>query len=137
MRIGELAAQSGVPTSTIRFYEKRGLLPEAKRLTSGYRHYDEDNVKQLKLIRFAQDLGFSLDEVSGMVANSGVDHDRALNHLQDKLRELESLIERMTEKKQNLATLISHLQNSWDNNECMSPESLNALMQSKDSGQPQ
>ncbi|MEL7399427.1 MAG: MerR family transcriptional regulator, partial [Pseudomonadota bacterium] len=99
MRIGELAAQSGVPTSTIRFYEKRGLLPEAKRLTSGYRHYDEDNVKQLKLIRFAQDLGFSLDEVSGMVANSGVDHDRALNHLQDKLRELESLIERMTEKK--------------------------------------
>ena len=137
MRIGELAAQSGVPTSTIRFYEKRGLLPEAKRLTSGYRHYDEDNVKRLKLIRFAQDLGFSLDEVSSMVANSGVDHDRALNHLQEKLRELESLIERMTEKKQNLATLISHLQNSWDNDECMSPESLNALMQSKDSGQPQ
>ncbi len=136
MRIGELAAQSGVPTSTIRFYEKRGLLPEAKRLTSGYRHYDEDNVKQLKLIRFAQDLGFSLDEVSGMVANSGVDHDRALNHLQDKLRELESLIERMTVKKQNLATLISHLQNSWDKDECMSPESLNALMQSKDSDQP-
>lgn len=137
MRIGELAAQSGVPASTIRFYEKRGLLPEAKRLTSGYRHYDEDNLKQLKLIRFAQDLGFSLDEVSSMLANSGVDHDQALNHLQEKLHELESLIARMTEKKQNLATLISHLQSSWDNNECMSPESLNALMQAKDSGQPQ
>lgn len=137
MRIGELAAESGVPASTIRFYEKRGLLPEAKRRASGYRIYDDDNLKQLKLIRFAQDLGFSLDEVSSMVANSGVDHDRALSHLQEKLRELENLIERMSEKKQNLATLISHLQNSWDSNECMSPESLNALMQHKDSGQPQ
>ena len=137
MRIGELAAQSGVPASTIRFYEKRGLLPEAKRLTSGYRHYDADNLKQLQLIRFAQDLGFSLDEVSSMVADSGVDHDQALAHLQEKLNELENLIARMSEKKHNLATLIAHLQHSWNRDECMSPESLNAIMTAKSPGQPQ
>lgn len=128
MKIGELAKQSGIPASTIRFYEKKGLLPEAKRLASGYRSYDADYLKQLKLIRFAQGLGFSLDEMMAMLGNNRVDHDQAMRHLQDKHRELDGLIEHLQQKQRNLGSLIEHLQHSWDNNHCMSPESLNALM---------
>ena len=61
--IGELAKLTGVRTDTIRFYEKRGLLPKPGRAASGYRAYDERSLKQLRFIKQAQALGFSLDEI--------------------------------------------------------------------------
>ncbi|WP_423896151.1 MerR family transcriptional regulator [Candidatus Pelagadaptatus aseana] len=128
MKIGELAKQSGIAASTIRFYEKKGLLPEARRLASGYRVYDDNNLKQLQLIRFAQSLGFSLEEMTAIFDNNRVDHDQALQHLQQKRQELETLVVHLQEKQRNLGTLIEHLQHSWENDHCMSPESLNALM---------
>lgn len=63
MRIGDLAKLAGVKSDTIRFYEKRGLLPKPRRATSGYRSYDERSLKQLRFIKQAQSLGFSLDEI--------------------------------------------------------------------------
>jgi DNA-binding transcriptional MerR regulator len=63
MRIGDLAKLAGVKTDTIRYYEKRGLLPKANRAASGYRSYDERSLKQLRFIKQAQSLGFSLDEI--------------------------------------------------------------------------
>jgi DNA-binding transcriptional MerR regulator len=61
--IGDLAKLAGVKTDTIRFYEKRGLLPKPGRAVSGYRAYDERSLKQLRFIKQAQSLGFSLDEI--------------------------------------------------------------------------
>ena len=63
MKIGEVAAKSGVSIDTVRFYERRGVLPAPERTASGYRIYPEATVDRLVLARRLQSLGFTLDEV--------------------------------------------------------------------------
>ena len=67
MRIGELAERVGVPTRTIRFYERRGLLAEPRRSANGYREYGPSAVGRLKFIRSAQAAGLTLEEIRGVV----------------------------------------------------------------------
>ena len=61
--IGQLAASAGIKPDSVRFYERSGLLPKPSRSASGYRLYDQSAVTQLRFIKKAQSLGFSLDEV--------------------------------------------------------------------------
>ena len=61
--IGRLAKLAGVKSDTIRFYERSGLLPKPSRTASAYRVYDDGALNQLRFIKKAQSLGFSLDEV--------------------------------------------------------------------------
>lgn len=61
--IGQLAASAGVKADSVRFYERSGLLPKPGRSASGYRVYDQHALDQLRFIKKAQSLGFSLDEV--------------------------------------------------------------------------
>lgn len=61
--IGQLAKLAGVKPDTVRFYERTGLLPQAKRTAAGYRSYDQVTAKQLLFVKKAQALGFSLDEI--------------------------------------------------------------------------
>ncbi|MGN9843155.1 MerR family transcriptional regulator [Nonomuraea sp. H19] len=63
MRIGDLAAASGVKTKTVRFYEQAGLLPAPPRTAGGYRDYPQQTVKRLAFIRDAQGAGLSLAEI--------------------------------------------------------------------------
>lgn len=67
MRSGELAAAVGVNVETLRYYERRGLLPEPPRSTGGFRNYDEDAVALLRVVKAAQRLGFTLDEVAELI----------------------------------------------------------------------
>jgi DNA-binding transcriptional MerR regulator len=68
LRIGEVAAVAGVPTPTLRFYERRGLLKARGRRDSGYRIYAADDVKTVRFIKRAQSLGFSLREVRELLS---------------------------------------------------------------------
>lgn len=68
MKISELARQAGVNLQTIRYYERRGLLPAPARAANGYRVYDIGTLRHVKFIRHAQDLGFSLAEVRELLA---------------------------------------------------------------------
>jgi DNA-binding transcriptional MerR regulator len=63
MKIGEVAREAGVSIDTVRFYERRGVLPEPERLPSGYRVYEPAIVERIKLARQLQALGLTLDEV--------------------------------------------------------------------------
>lgn len=67
MRIGELADRAGVNVQTVRYYERRGLLPEPERTSSGYRRYDEDDLLRLRFILRAKGLGFTLGEVTDLL----------------------------------------------------------------------
>ena len=69
--IGRLAALAGVKPDTVRFYERRGLLPKPRRMASSYRVYDEAALAQLRFIRKAQSLGFSLDEIRRILSLRG------------------------------------------------------------------
>ncbi len=68
LRIGELAARAGVGIEAIRFYEREGLLPRPPRTPSGYRQYPQDTVDRLRFIQRAKELGFSLKEISELIA---------------------------------------------------------------------
>jgi len=66
--IGKLARRAGVGVETIRFYERKGLLPEPPRTRSGYRAYPEETVRRLRFIRRAKELGFTLREIRELLA---------------------------------------------------------------------
>jgi MerR family transcriptional regulator, mercuric resistance operon regulatory protein len=68
MRRGELAQRSGCNIETVRFYEKRGFLPPPPRTAAGHRDYAPEHLKRLTFIRRSRELGFTLDEVRGLLA---------------------------------------------------------------------
>ena len=65
--IGRLAKLSGVKPDTVRFYERSGLLPKPSRTASGYRVYNDAALNQVRFIRKAQSLGFSLEEIRRII----------------------------------------------------------------------
>lgn len=67
LTIGRLAKAAGVGIPTVRFYERRGLLPRPQRRASGYRNFEPDAIQRIRFIRHAQDLGFSLKEVEDLL----------------------------------------------------------------------
>lgn len=111
MRIGELAEAGGVPTQTIRFYERRGLVPGPGRAPNGYRDYDRSTLARLNFIRSAQAAGLTLAEIGSIIDLRGegtvpcahvaglieqkLDDVRArIDDLAAMQRELEALVER-------------------------------------------
>ena len=67
LRSGELASAAGVNLQTLRYYERRGLLAEPRRSPGGHRLYPPDSLTLLRVIKTAQRLGFTLDEVADLV----------------------------------------------------------------------
>ena len=68
MTIGQLAREAGVNVQTVRYYERRRLLPAPARRASGYRAYDHAALARLRFIRRAQELGFTLAEITELLA---------------------------------------------------------------------
>jgi DNA-binding transcriptional MerR regulator len=111
MRIGLLAARAGVSTSRIRFYEAQGLLPPPPRRHSGYRDYDERALEIILFINRARGLGFSLAEVAAHL-DSPRDHtrkSRLLSKMEDKIRELDSLLADLQSRRATLVSLAAEL----------------------------
>ena len=67
LSIGRVAEISGLTTDTIRYYERRGLLPKPTRTSAGYRQYPDGVVNRLSLVKNAQRFGFSLAEIAGFL----------------------------------------------------------------------
>jgi MerR family transcriptional regulator, copper efflux regulator len=97
MTIGAVAKRAGVPIDTIRYYEREGLLPEPLRRASGYRSYNESIIRQLRFIRRAKDLGFTLEEIRDLLALS-VDRHRGVKEVKQRAQQrLASIDERIAE----------------------------------------
>jgi MerR family transcriptional regulator, mercuric resistance operon regulatory protein len=101
MRIGLLADAAGIPARTIRFYERKGLLPHPERSANGYRVYDETALDGLRFIRSAQAAGLTLSEISTIInvrgggsapcAHVGGLLEAKLDDVRQRSRELEAL----------------------------------------------
>lgn len=101
MTIGRLAEAAGVSVPTVRYYERRGIVPEPPRTPSGYRQYDEAVVDRIRFIRRAQALGFTLQEIEDLLALRVDDPDACetvegatrvkLDSIESKIGELERL----------------------------------------------
>ncbi len=68
LKIGELARRAGVTAKAIRFYERRRILPPARRAANGYRLYRDDAIEMLRFIKQATGLGLTLAEVKDIIA---------------------------------------------------------------------
>lgn len=68
LTIGRLAADAGVNVETIRYYQRRGLMPEPDKPINGQRRYTSDAVKRVRFIKRAQVLGFTLEEIGSLLA---------------------------------------------------------------------
>src|SRR5690349_5543045 len=95
-RIGEVATRSGVSIDTVRYYERRQLLPAAPRTASGYRMFTSETVDRVLFIKQAQELGFTLDEIATLLTTNGTSDCLRVHDLLDaKLTELDARMKSM------------------------------------------
>ena len=109
MRIGAAAEQAGVNVQTLRYYERRGLLPRSPRRTSGYREFPDEAVRVVRFVKRAQDLGFTLDEIAELLKlrnDRRRDRGRIRTVARTRVREIEGKIAELQAMKQALSHLI-------------------------------
>jgi DNA-binding transcriptional MerR regulator len=127
MKIGEAAAQAGVNIQTLRFYERRGLLPSPRRSASGYRSYAADSVQVVRFIKQAQELGFALADVESLLrlAKGGPGGCRAVRTLAaQKVAELDRKITMLRSMRGSLARLVKTCDRPGARRECPLLEAL-------------
>lgn len=112
MRIGDLAKQTGIKASAIRFYESRGLLKFIPRKSNGYREYPEEAVLLLTIINNAQQAGFSLDEIQQILPPniSNWEHEKLISTLNKKIDEIEKLEKQLKQNKARLKEVIKAIE---------------------------
>jgi Hg(II)-responsive transcriptional regulator len=107
LTIGRIAEQADVGIDTIRFYERRGLLPEPARAASGYRLYTTDTIRRLDFIRRAKDLGFTLEEILALLRLQDTRGSKAtvkdITHR--KLEQIDSKMQGLTRMREVLSAL--------------------------------
>jgi MerR family transcriptional regulator, mercuric resistance operon regulatory protein len=104
--IGGLAKASGVGVETVRYYQRRGLLPEPARPPGEVRRYGEADVKRLRFIRSAQAAGFTLREIGELLAlDASDDRARARELAQARVAAIDEKIEELREARDALAAL--------------------------------
>ena len=113
LRSAALARRAGVSADTLRLYEQKGLLPPPARSPNGYREYPPEAEKRVHLIRRAVGLGFTLDELAGIVKvrdRGGVPCAAVRALAEDKLGLIEQRLAEMQEARDRLREVLAH----WD-----------------------
>lgn len=107
LTIGRLADEAGVNVETIRYYQRRGLMAEPDRPASGHRRYAGDAVKRVRFIKRAQALGFTLEEIAGLLE---LDEAHACTETRElaahKLHVIESKVADLNAMRRALKTLL-------------------------------
>jgi DNA-binding transcriptional MerR regulator len=106
VKIGQVAKQAGVSVDTVRFYERRGVLPAAQRRPSGYRVFSESTVERIRMAKALQDMGLTLDEVIDALHT----HDAGGATCESERWRLEGVVDRMAAKIAELEQARRHAQ---------------------------
>ena len=109
MLIGELANAAGLPSQTIRFYERKGLLPAPERGVNGYRTYDESTLARLRFVRSARAAGLTLAEIGSIIDlrdNGHVPCAHATTLIHSKLADVSARIRNLSALRTELDALI-------------------------------
>jgi len=108
MNIGELAKQSGLAASRIRFYEAEGLISQVCRQANGYRRYAPEALQTLQLIQSAQQAGFTLQELKALMPAPGEHKREALiEALERKVQQIEGMQAQLAHSKAQLLGVIA------------------------------
>lgn len=113
LKIGEVARLAGVGVETLRFYERSGLLNRPARSEGGYRLYDSQALKTLEFIKRAQSLGFTLEEIKRIIAESRAGQRPCAEVRETVRRRLTELDKQMAEIRRYRNALATTLK-QWD-----------------------
>ncbi len=108
LTISQVATAAAVNVQTIRYYERRGLVPTPRRTPSGYRQYAEDAVARLRFIKHAQELGFSLQEIQELLALR-VRHSAACDVVERKTRQKIEVVQQRIRDLQRMRRTLERL----------------------------
>jgi redox-sensitive transcriptional activator SoxR len=121
VKVGEVAARAGVNVETVRYYERRGLLPEPEREPSGHRRYDEETVRFLRGIKEAQAVGFTLTEIAeylGAARRSQSPSEALRVRMAAKIDEIDGRIAALRRMREELARVVGCACESLDHCTC-------------------
>jgi MerR family mercuric resistance operon transcriptional regulator len=127
LTIGKLAERAGVNIETIRYYERRGLMPRPERRASGYRQYSPDSAKRIRFIKHAQELGFSLKEIDELLSlklDANTPCSQIKKHAEDKISDIEIKIKTLQSMKKALTRLTKACLSNGPVSECPILEAL-------------
>ena len=125
--IGETARLAGVNKETVRYYEKRGLIPKPDRRRSGYRIFTHRHVEQIKFIKRAQALGFKLSEVKELLelrVSEETSCSEIKTEAEEKYRDVVNKIEDLERIKETLVELIDACRGEGPKGDCPILEAL-------------
>ena len=118
---GEISKLAKVNSETLRYYEKEGLLAPVGRTAAGYRIYNEVSFKQIKFIKQAKTMGFSLKDIKGLLnlrTNNSENRIQARGKAQEKLVEVRDRIKNLKQLERTLKKLIDDCKNNHSSKCC-------------------
>src|SRR5204863_2149858 len=121
VRVGEVAARAGVNVETLRYYERRGLLPPPDREPSGHRCYDDETVRFLRAIKEAQAVGFTLAEIGEYLRaarRSAAPSEELRVRMAVKIDEIDARIAGLRRMREELARVVGCACDSLDHCTC-------------------
>jgi MerR family mercuric resistance operon transcriptional regulator len=125
--IGKLAKRVDLNIETIRYYERRGLIPKPRRRESGYREYSDETTKRILFIKHAKDLGFSLKEINELLSlklDPGTSCSDVRKKAEIKIEDIEGKIKTLRKMKKALLKLTKSCSGSGPVSECPILEAL-------------
>lgn len=127
LTIGRLAQEVGINLETVRFYERKGLLPKPPRSTSGYRLFPADTARRLRFIKRGQELGFSLSEIRELLIlrlSPRTTSTEVRKRTQSKIADIEGKIKSLDAMLKSLRKLVQSCSGCAPLSECPILESL-------------
>ena len=116
-----MAAQAHVNPQTLRYYERRGLLPVPERTASGYRAYSVDAVRLVRFVKRAQQLGFTLNDIEELLHLAGggpASCEAAKTMARTRIADLEQRIEELVDMRDALSRLVDTCDRPRDERDC-------------------
>lgn len=127
-KIGKTARLAGVHKESIRYYERRNLIPEPDRMDSGYRLFSQRQVDQIRFIKRAQELGFTLSKIDDLL-NLKIDDETTCTDIkleaELKYTNVVSKIEDLNQIKNTLTDLIDSCSGNGPKEDCPNLNALN------------
>jgi MerR family copper efflux transcriptional regulator len=128
MTVGTAARRAAVKIDTIRYYERRALLPRSPRTEAGYRTFTEETVQRVRFIKHAQALGFTLNEIKQLLAlrlTPGKTCADVRSRTEAKIAGIERKIRSLQDMKRALQQLVSACKSDGPASKCSFLENLN------------
>lgn len=116
MQTKDVIQLTGLDRETLRFYEKKGIVPEPKRTSSGYRNYNEEVIERIEFAKMAKEAGFTLSEIKELLdlKNSGVTCKTGRDMALSKMKELDEKMKSLRKMKKVLKHFVSDCESNGE-----------------------